>query len=599
MVILPKVHRHLITTDDERTWKFDRPVVFLGEWCRLYDRRHIWQNMDAIVAAPYGLSQASRDADHAEARALEDMLFPLLCEALNVQHGTKHGTRFWRIVLGHWFRRCVDVVVNRVRTLELCLWNYQLNGTTAFSDKNYALAPQDSYAAVWAFNDALWNSALYFRILNLLDAPNCPVEVIPDTALSGFCLSEIAAEITIKQQALRWGIGCVRKLTGLLARESDAFIINSYLPKKEELKFQLALRQTPQLWVSPKYAVTKKPDRELRQGLSNQIAQKSGDTLHDILSLMLFELLPVCFLEGFAELSEKIQQLPWPSKPKFIFTSNSFDMDEVFKLWAAAKVESGSKYVLGQHGNNYGTYRYMHPSIEELVADRFLTWGWKDGLPQQIPSFMFKNAGRKPKGDAYNPEGGLLLIELHAGLMLTTWDATAEFKNYFMDQQRFIKWLQKSPREHLTIRLHGVHARLKWCEEERWKGFDPEVRLDKGASDINKLTKESRLVVHSYDSTGILETLSQNIPTIAFWQNDLEHLRDSAKPYYQLLVDAGIVHFTPESAAAKINEVWNDVPEWWGRTSVQEARKRFCDRYARIVSCPISELKNILSSEIA
>lgn len=35
--------RYLITTADERTWKFDRPVLFLGEWCRLYDRRHVWQ----------------------------------------------------------------------------------------------------------------------------------------------------------------------------------------------------------------------------------------------------------------------------------------------------------------------------------------------------------------------------------------------------------------------------------------------------------------------------------------------------------------------------------------------------------------------------
>lgn len=102
--------------------------------------------------------------------------------------------------------------------------------------------------------------------------------------------------------------------------------------------------------------------------------------------------------------------------------------------------------------------------------------------------------------------------------------------------------------------------------------------------------------MHSYDSTGILETLSQNIPTLAFWQNDFDHLRESAKPYYQLLVDASIVHLTPESVAQKVNEVWDDVDGWWAQNNVQYARKEFCDRYARGSQNPVSELKKILLS---
>jgi hypothetical protein len=37
--------RYLITSSDERTWKFDRPVIFLGQWCLKHDRKHVWQNM--------------------------------------------------------------------------------------------------------------------------------------------------------------------------------------------------------------------------------------------------------------------------------------------------------------------------------------------------------------------------------------------------------------------------------------------------------------------------------------------------------------------------------------------------------------------------
>lgn len=591
---MSSIPRYLITTADERTWKFDRPVIFLGEWCRIYDRKHIWQGMDAIVAAPYGLGKTQKDANHAEARDLEEKLFPVLCDALNRHHGTQHGARFWRIVVGHWLQRYVDVILNRVRTLELCMQTHQLSGTSAFDDR-YALAPLDSYEALWAFDDDRWNNALYVRILNLLGDVNCPVEVVAGDEADGFRWHAATTTTPLKRRILKSGYQLLRNLAGFLARENDAFIINSYLPKKEVIKLQLALGQVPQLWASPQLKTTTKPDRALRKGLSEQIAGISGDTLFEVMRALVFELLPVCYLEGFAELTKKAQQLPWPKKPKFIFTSNNFDADDVFKIWAATKVESGFTYVNGQHGNNYGTYRYMHPSVEEVTADKFLTWGWTDGLPQHTPAFIFKTAGRN--AEACNSNGGLLLIEDLLYLKTDTWDRTKEFEAYFADQVVFIDKLQKSPRQNLTVRLHAAFRCRKWCEESKWHEFDPYLKFDTGGVAIEKLISQSRLIVHSYDSTGILETLSQNIPTLAFWQNDFDHLRDSAKPYYQLLVDAGIVHLTPESVAAKVNEVWNDVTGWWTQPAVQEARKKFCDRYARVSQNPIHDLNTIFSSD--
>ena len=111
---------------------------------------------------------------------------------------------------------------------------------------------------------------------------------------------------------------------------------------------------------------------------------------------------------------------------------------------------------------------------------------------------------------------------------------------------------------------------------------------------LQKLIEESRLVVHSYDSTGMLETMSLNIPTMAFWQNGFDNLRESAKPFYQLLVDAGIVHLSPESAAKHVNVIWNSIDEWWFSSKVQKARSRFCARYARESISPVRELKQIL-----
>lgn len=584
--------RFLITGADERTWKFDRPVVFLGEWCRLYERKHIWQAMDAVVAAPYGLGVAKKDADYAEARALEDKLFPVFFELINQHHGTQYGERFWRIILGHWFRRIVDVLLNRVATLEECLKIHEISGTTSYAGNHYTLATLDSYAAIWAFNDDRWNNALTIRILSLIDNVNFPIELVEEKSevdvLLGFKFKALVEKQSFKRKILKWSYQGISKINRSLVSDKDAFIINSYLPVKEAIKLELALGQWPQMWGSSRFEIVEKPDRLLRKELTKKFSSKSESNLERISRALLFELLPVCYLEGFVGLNKIVTQQPWPKSPKFIFTSNNFDTDEVFKLWTAIKVETGTPYYTGQHGNNYGTYRYMFPSIEETTAERFLTWGWVDGLPQHTPAFVFKTSGRKAA--QYNPQGALLLIEDMFYHRLETWDRCAERCNYFSDQVKFTRILLEDPFSKLIVRLHSSFKYNNPYEMEMWREVNPAIKIDTGKSSIRNLIANSRLVIHSFDSTGILETLSSNIPTLAFWQNGFDHLRESAKPYYQLLVDAGIVHLTVEEVAQKVNEVWDDIDAWWWNAKVQDARKKFCDRYAKQSKNPVQDL---------
>ncbi|NQU29607.1 MAG: transferase [Anaerolineae bacterium] len=590
---MKKESRFLITTADERTWKFDRPVLFLGEWCRIYERRHIWENMDAIVASPYGLSQTRKDADHYDARAAQEQLFPLLCGILNDYHGSQHGMRFWRIVLGHWLHRYVDVMLNRIRTLEHCLQSYQVSGTAGYANDSYSLAPFDSLSAIYAFNEDSWNNALNVRILDELNEVSCPVEVIAKSDSTGFSKRVPSAAETRNRKIISVAKQMGGGLLALFAKDTDAFIVSSYLPKKEEIKLHLALGQCPQLWVAPKLQKAASPNKALRSELSNRLTTNSGDSFRGIMNRILFEVLPVCFLEGYTELNKLVNQLPWPANPKFIFTSNNFDTNEAFKLWTARKVEAGTTYFIGQHGNNYGTTRnHVDPANEEVTADKFLTWGWTDGLPQHTSAFIFKKAGIN--NQKYNPKGGLLLIELSLPHRIATWDTTAEYAHYFEEQKMFVNTLTRSTKELLTVRLHAGYRYTQWDDRARWSDFDSSLQIDDGCVDVKKLISKSRLVVHSYDSTGILETLSQNIPTLAFWQNGYDHLRESAKPYYQLLVDAGVVHFTPLSVALLVNDVWGDVEGWWFQDKIQRARKAFCDRYARVSEHPISELKTIL-----
>jgi putative transferase (TIGR04331 family) len=83
---------------------------------------------------------------------------------------------------------------------------------------------------------------------------------------------------------------------------------------------------------------------------------------------------------------------------------------------------------------------------------------------------------------------------------------------------------------------------------------------------------------------------------MCFWQGRLDHVLPGAKPYYEMLIAAGILAGSPEHAAEMIATRWNRIPEWWEDDTVQRARKTYCDRYAKSEKRPVRTMKKLLTS---
>lgn len=588
------MQRYLILSADERTWKFDRPVIYLGEWCRHYDRKHIWSKMDAIVAKPYGLAISERKKDYTNLAKIRKQIYPEIFDILNQAHNTNYSHRFWQILTGDWLNRYIDVIYNRVRTLQQCLMNYEISGVSLISNQEYVLSPLDSRSAILSFDDDYWNSILYTKIFSFKKI-GFPIEYIEDGSEIQFEINDHVYEYFVKKRLIKYFVyKAYNNIAKFLRKENDALIINSYLPKKEEIKLHLALGQLPQLWLPNKPTLNAQYDWNFRKNLKFQTSDFDGSVLNVAIKELIFKSMPIPYLEGFKNLSNRVDSLRWPRRPKFIFTSNNYDVDDIFKLYVSKKVEQfQSKYYIGVHGSGYFSY-YDNPGNFEIVADKCLTWGFDHGLPQHIPAFIFTTVGIE---EEFDKEGDLLLIQMPRYHRDRSWDAYEEMQNYFDKQVNFVENLDLDPKNKLLIRLHPFAKNLGWCEQEKWAEYDSKIKIENGKTNIRELISKSRLVVHGYDSTGLAETLSLNIPTLAILQIGFDQLNEFSKPYYQLMIDAGIVHLTPESAAEKVNEVWDDVEGWWAQGAVQEARKQFCYRYARVIQNPIRELKKILLSD--
>ena len=577
--------KFLITTADEQTWRFDERVIFLGDWCLKHSRQHIWGHMDHEIAAPYGLSQNQRDLDLSEVKRITSQLLEELTKALNKIHTKSHSSRYWNIILGNWLVRYVSTCYNRYSTILAVLEEHDISGTSVFRREKYSMVVSNSSQFVNLVNQSSWNNFLYFKVLDFIGFNKLYFLDANDIAIEDNTEELTNYRITTLKRLLKSGL---TRLLPYFSRDSNALILNSYLPRIEEIKLQLRLLQIPQLH-KPYTAQISPVDSNIRDAL--QISCDGHKGFEKFIRDLLPEVLPTCFLEGFESLEHAARSIGWPSKPKFIFTSNNFDTDELFKVWTSEKVEEGIPYYIGQHGNNYGTSKLSSNYPELQYSDRFITWGWSDGSPNVLPGFIFKVA-KKPK--SFDPNGGLLLISNCVDHMSFTYDSTHEFKNYQDGQFKFLTGLLPSIQSSTTVRLHAGWKLTSWEDDLRWRDQFPKIHLDLGRTPIDQLLGKNRLAVHSYDSTGILEGLASNVPTLAFWEGGFEHLLPEAKDYYQTLLMAGIIHLDSNRASALVNENWDDILEWWNSLQVQQARVQFCEKYAREESNPSKSLKKLL-----
>lgn len=563
-------------------------MLLLGDWCLQPERYNSPVEQHLEIATPFSATRRNEDADHARARELERLLLPGLADLLNSAHGTFHGQRFWSVIVANWLRRTTIILFNRIETLRQATRNYRIVSESAYDPAQYQLACRSSASFVQAANDPLWNHCLFARLIESLNLETgTRVDLGPPPAAS-YDLDKCRTSVT--PHFLRRVLEAV---TRRCAARDKVFILNSYLPKQTASRLHLALGQLPQLWSMERPAGRRNVDMRRREMLGSQHAEILDDSDAKIMARLLWQMIPTSYLEDFTELQSAADEMGWPRDPDVIFTSNNYDYDDVFKIWAASHLARGAQYLVGQHGGNYGTHRHYNPFMEEATSDTFLTWGWDgDGMDGYFPGFVLKRPA--PNTLRHNPAGGIVLFQLLSAYQIYLHDVIATFPEYFADQCALVDGLAPELRRDLTVRMtNGVRTSLR-REHKLWADAYPDLKLEIGGRPADVAIAESRLVIFAYDSTGILETLSQNIPTLAFWQNGIDHIRDEARSSYQLLIDAKVIHLSGAALAAHLNEVGHDVESWWASENVQNAITVFRERYARTTNDPVGTLAPLI-----
>ena len=547
-------------------------IHFLGYWC-IKHIKNSFKNISKFKIFNLELSNTEINYNIKLNNAIYSSLLKDIAKKLNTIHKKKYSIRYWEIVVGPWLKKFIDLVHERFYSLEKILKKKKFDYIVLANYQNFNFYTHDHNDLVFKKNIKSledWNFVLYTKIFDFLNLKIPRKNIKVQNSQNGKFLK-------IKKNIFKNFIKrTIYFVLSFLISPNSFFIYKPDLRFFENLKLQFKMGQVPAIYNEVRYKKAKK-NFKIRDEIS--FKKKGGNKVEKFIRSILPDLLPTNVIENYEYLDKLINKQRWPNQPKAIFTSYAYCGDDVFQMWLAKKVEKGTKYFLAQHSGNHITGK---PTLTEPgfdTCDKFLAWG-KKGNNKCIPFFNTKNISIY---NNFNNEGKKIYFFAPRMYPRRTkpYDDYGEMIRENIKLQKILKGIHYNLQNNIILKLYPTDYQDRKFEKKILDEIvfkNKKYKMDSSYTLKKSIFNKSRIIVHLSDGTGILETLSANIPCVFIMPN-LNLIRKDVKKDFESLVKAKILFFNSRDLSEHINDYYFNIEKWWKNKEVIKVKKLFCEKY--------------------
>lgn len=544
--------------------------ILVGQWIQEeFDENEI-KKYKFLLPKPAFYEKKARSQSYEECEKIFNSIFEDFYKKLNHLHKKNLSKRAWRIIAESWLKRFIYICFNRKHTLDLAFKEYDVDEVFLKNHKDFLFFTKDCEGQYPASVNNIWNSNLYYKLLKYFNFNVKISEEFNNEKIINFQSYFERIKKLEKSKKYKF-FQKVFFLNKFLSKKKENLIFNSYLPFLYEKLIEIFFFQFPQFRREKNFSF-KSLDSNIRSKLSF-IKNNNIKNIENFIRQILPDAIPISFLESFNELYETNGHENFPENPNFIFISTGFDHDELLKFYIAKNIDKGKKYYVGQHGATYFTEHDANYRAEVNTSDKFFTWGYHhDKNKKLIPCFNLKTFNKK-----YYPDqnGAFTIVCRSLGYRAVPWDRYHEGISGMKKISNLMNLISPKIREKSIIRLHKSYN-LKRANFFLKKYFnDYKKNLEFGNISYKKLLLKSRLICFNYDSTGFLENLSVNFPSIAIFDKNLNHLNEKFSKKYEILLDANIIFVDEYKLNTHLLNIWENISDWWNSKKVQNSIKEF------------------------
>ncbi len=587
----------LITTALKETWPSDEnKVLFLGEWCKLYKDKKHWKSFKAHIPKYHWDNNNKFNNDYKKINQIYENLLVEISKKLNEIHKINLNKEYWRIIIGPWLGYFCQIVFDRWFTIKDANSKYQIKNTICLVHNLEDQIPNDFDLFQKMLSSDIWNHILYSEIIKSIGINYSESKFYSTIrpTLKKFC--KVNFFLKIKRYLRKKMINFTQ-----IGSIGDAyFIFNSVLGKRRQILLQLKLRQFPRVWTKKEIPFFKLNLEMRKWNLEYPYKLKESELIEylNIILKLIPKFIPRSYLEGFQYLNSNKLTSNWPKSPQKIFTTGSQVVDDIFKIWAANKINHGAKLYIGQHGGHYETSKISFlEDHQKQISKIFLGWGASSKGSQNIGLFI---SGSRLFNIRHNQKGKLLFLQncipRYSYWMWSCIKNANHWEKYFNFNCELIRNLPSKIKNECCIRIYPK-ADFQYNQIERWKEEFANISIDYCEQSLKQKLLDTRICISTTNTSTMLFTLSINFPTIIYWQSEFCEIRDQAIKYFDELEKVGILQLNYRKAAIHLNDIWNNIDQWWFSKETQAARNIFCDKFAKIEKNDLTFLSNLLKME--
>ena len=161
--------RYLVTTALESTYpEENEKILFLGEWCKPYSKKNLWENLDSKVLDYHWDNRNKFEKDYHYLNTFYEKILKNISIKMNSLHQVNLSNRYWRILLGPWLALFIQSVFDRWEMIRLAINSNEKLQSNIISESELLWTSYDySDFKKLAMESDGWNNFIYSKIIEL------------------------------------------------------------------------------------------------------------------------------------------------------------------------------------------------------------------------------------------------------------------------------------------------------------------------------------------------------------------------------------------------------------------------------------------------
>ncbi len=511
---------------------------------------------------------------------------------LNRYHGKKFSQRYWEIMIGmwlYWFISSISFKWNLLNSLKKKKYFFLKKDVD-----EYDLVPHGIEDYTRLSISHFWNHHFFSKIIETNFSKRIKIKK-SGKIKNNYERNKIYKNLklnSIKNNILL----LIQKVLNFFSQDRKTLIFSTYMSNIQEIWLNILINKSLLYYKSlrPNVLFRKEKLFKFRRKKLQQLRSKSSK-LERFLSKEILINLPTSFLENYKYIDDLVEKIPFPKKPRKIFTCLGILRSTIMDRYIAKNVENGTTLILAQHGGSYFQHKSHFLSIfEPRISDKYLSWGHSRNK-KITPFGVVKNI----KDDKKIGRKIILVVRMRKG-----YGREIKIDSGFLESQNYLKSLEnfflliKDDKlfENLYIKLRPDKS--FWNEEEHFLNVNPNLKFIDESKKMTKEMNSAKLVIQTTCSSGHLETIAINKPTLIYLSHDLNLLDKKSKKYLLEFKKLGILHTNPKSLCKILKKLNKDdeLNKWWNQKKIQNLISNYKADYCILNKNKFNDLTRIIGN---